>query len=410
MRYTLNLFLLALVFLSGCAAQSRDVSAGGLPSPTPFRPEAGASDSLYAGAAPTPLSLPTLTPTSAPISDAQFDQPTPVTLPPPINPLTGLPASDPELLNRRPLAIKVANYPRYIRPQSGLTLADQVFEYYIEDGLTRFVAVFYGNDSEWVGPVRSGRFFDENILRMYQSYLVFKFADKRVLEHFRTTDFADLLVVPTNESCPPFRLMNSRDIEAYNNSYFNTILWKDCIEENNLNNDPPSFRSGLFDEDYIPPVNLAGNLIYTYYSADDYHYWQYLPESGQYERYQETGDTRDGRPESYAPLVDQVNGTPVHASNVVVVFAYHTFANPFDEDDEVYRIDLTGSGEAYVFRDGVGIVARWSRPYVNQPLTLTAGAGAAIYLKPGVTFYEVIGTNSYVDQTDGEWNFHHATP
>ena len=40
--------------------------------------------------------------------------------------------SDPSLLERRPLAIKVANYPRYIRPQSGLTLADNIFEYYIE--------------------------------------------------------------------------------------------------------------------------------------------------------------------------------------------------------------------------------------------------------------------------------------
>ncbi|MDX1378689.1 MAG: DUF3048 domain-containing protein, partial [Anaerolineales bacterium] len=93
-----------------------------------------------------------------------------------INPLTGLPAPNPDLLNRHPMAIKVTNYPRYTRPQSGLSLADQVFEYYIEGGLTRFTAVFYGNDSEWVGPVRSGRFFDEHVARMYQAYLVFKFA------------------------------------------------------------------------------------------------------------------------------------------------------------------------------------------------------------------------------------------
>jgi hypothetical protein len=94
-----------------------------------------------------------------------------------------------------------------------------------------------------------------------------------------------------------------------------------------------------------------------------------------------------------------------------MLFAYHTFANPFDEDDEVYHIDLTGSGEAYVFRDGMGIVARWSRPFVNQPLSLTDTAtGAPIYLKPGITFYEVIGTNSYADQDAGEWHFHHTTP
>ena len=413
MRHTLNLLLLALLFLSGCDTRADAVSAIGIPTPTPFQPAQTASDSLYAGAAPTPLALPTYTPPPIPWMESNLipnADVTPVTLPPPINPLTGLPASDPALLNRRPMAIKVANYPRYVRPQSGLTLADQVFEYYIEGGLTRFIAVFYGNDSEWVGPVRSGRFFDENIARMYQAYLIFKFADPRVLTYFSTTDFADFLVVPTNGACPPFQLLDERRIEVYNNSYFNTVLWKDCVEKNNLRNDPPSIRSGLFDANYIPPLDLAGNLMYTYYSEYDYHYWVYVPETGEYARYQETTDTHDGKPEAFAPLVDRVNTTAVHASNVVMLFAYHTFANPFDEDDEVYHIDMTGSGEAYVFRDGMGVVARWSRPFANQPLSLTDTNGGTLYLKPGTTFYEVIGTNSYVDQDAGEWHFHHETP
>ena len=194
MQRALTWMFVLLFVLSGCGLRTNDASAGGMPSPTPFQPAQTASDSLYAGAAPTPLSLPTFTPIPIVTTDPTLLQPTAVTLPPPIDPLTGLPAPDPALMDRRPLAIKVANYPRYIRPQSGLTLADQVFEYYIEDGLTRFIAVFYGSNSEWVGPVRSGRFFDENIQRMYQAYLVFKFADKRVLEYFRTTDFAQFLV------------------------------------------------------------------------------------------------------------------------------------------------------------------------------------------------------------------------
>lgn len=416
MQHTIRLFLFSLLLLSGCDTRTSEVSAGGIPTATPFQPvQTGqtASDSLYAGAAPTPLFMPTFTPTSPPSVDVALlepSQPTAVILPPPINPLTGLPASDPDLLNRRPMAIKVANYPRYIRPQSGLTLADQVFEYYIEDGLTRFIAVFYGNDSEWVGPVRSGRFFDENIQRMYQAYLVFKFADPRVLDYFKTTDFADFLVVPSLSACPPFALLPSRKIEVYNNSYFNTIAWKDCVEKENLLNDPPSFRSGIFNVNYVSSANLPGNLMYAYYSEDDYHYWSYLPETGEYVRYQETKDMRSGKPESYTPLEDRVNATAVHAANVVYLFAYHTFADTYQAEDEVYHIDMTGPGEAYVFRNGVGIVARWGRPFANQPITLTDANGAAIYLNPGITFYEVIGTNSFVDQGDGVWTFRHATP
>lgn len=379
--------------------------------------EGTSAGSLYAGSAPTPLNLPTLTPPPlAPTEPVILPEYLPAdvtapafTLPTSLNPLTGQPPSDPALLARRPLAIKVANYPRYIRPQSGLTLADNVYEYYIEGGLTRFIAIFYGNSSEWVGPVRSGRYFDENIQRMYQSFLVFKFADPRVLDHFKESDFARFIVVPTNGSCPPFRLMPTRHIEVYNNSYFYTPGWEECIAANDLDNNRPLVRSGFFND--IPPLSdLQGSKVVTYYSYDSYNYWEYVPETGQYLRFQETDDMRNDRPESYQPLVDAATDTQVHASNVVVLLAPHIFANTFDQEDEVYQIDLTGSGEAYVFRDGVGVPARWNRTNRDQPLLLTAANGSVLYLRPGITFYEVIGTHSFVDQGDGEWHFHHDTP
>ena len=105
-----------------------------------------------------------------------------------------------------------------------------------------------------------------------------------------------------------------------------------------------------------------------------------------------------------------MTATAVHASNVVFLFATHTFANTYDEEDEVYHIDLTGAGEAYVFRDGVGILAQWQRPEKNQPLVITAANGSLIYMRPGITFYQVLGSRSFVDQDAGEWHFHHATP
>ena len=45
----------------------------------------------------------------------------------------------------------------------------------------------------------------------------------------KLSDFSNFLVVPTIGSCPPFRLMPNRNIEVYNNSYFNTLLWEDCV-------------------------------------------------------------------------------------------------------------------------------------------------------------------------------------
>lgn len=420
MREHHRLLTLLFLFLTGCNAVNNNVSARSISSPTPFQPQtSNVSDSPYSAAAPTPLYLPTLTPpppTPTEVLVLPEVLPAGVSIPAftvggVVNPLTGLPPSDPSLLDRRPLAIKVANYPRYMRPQSGLTLADQVFEYYIEDGLTRFTAVFYGNDSEWVGPVRSGRFFDEHIQRMYQAFLVFQNADARVEAYFQRSDFEKFLVVPSNGSCPPFRLLPERQttVEVYNNSYFNLLAWPGCIEQGGLDDSRPYIRNGFFS-DIPPPSDLPGTKISTYYSVDSYNYWAYNPEIGLYYRYQENRDTRNGREESYEPLVDRVTALPVSASNVIVLLATHNFANPYDEEDEVFQIDLVGSGEAYVFRDGVGIPARWYRTNIDQPLLITTLAGSAIYLKPGVTFYEVIGSRSYADQGDGEWNFHHHWP
>ena len=420
MRFLHLQILLIIVFIvSSCNAQQSNVSlAAGIPSPTPFQPSGQIdSNSIYAEVAPTPSYLLPVTP-ALPTSTEVIVQPESVsvdvtvpaiTLPTNVDPLTGIAPDDPTLLERRPLAIKVANYPRYVRPQSGLTLADNVYEYYIEGGLTRFIAVFYGDTSEWVGPVRSGRFFDENIQRMYQAFLVFKFADPRVLDYFKAADFSQFLVVPTLGPCPPFKLLPTRHIEVYNNSYFYTPDWEGCAETNGLNNNRPFIRSGFFNE-LTPISGLQGTDIYTYYSDYSYNHWSYSPDTQQYYRYQETDDIHDDKPEKYAPLMDNVTATAVHASNVVFLFATHTFANTYDEEDEVYHIDLTDSGEAYVFRDGVGIAATWHRTNKDQPLLITAANSGLIYMRPGITFYEVLGTRSFVDQDGGEWHFHHATP
>jgi hypothetical protein len=413
------LFILLVLLASSCDIQENNAPINAIPSVTPFQPiSENTPESPYTGAAPTPLNLPTFTalpptPTERVILPELLPEGVSVpafTLPKDLNPLTGLPPSDPALMERRPLAIKVANYPRYNRPQAGLTLADNIYEYYIEGGLTRFIAVFYGNNSEWVGPVRSGRYFDEHIQRMYHAYLVFKFADPRVESHLETTpDVAPFLVVPSIGSCPPFSLKADRDVEAYNNSYFNTTRWEECVSKNGLENARQAIRNGFFSESVLFS-ELRGTKMTTYYSPDSYNYWLYDPKTEQYIRYQELSDNRNEKPETYDVLTDFVTGEAVHAANVVFILVHHNFSNTFDEEDEVYQIDLTDTGEAYVFRDGVGIPARWIRTNQDQPLLLTTLTGAPIYMRPGITFYEVLGAASYVDQDAGEWNFHHATP
>ncbi|HEX6305883.1 MAG TPA: DUF3048 domain-containing protein, partial [Anaerolineales bacterium] len=174
-----------------------------------------------------------------------------------INPLTGLEISDPSLLERRPIAVKVVNYPRYVRPQAGLSLADIVYEYYLERGITRFIALYYGNDAEKVGPIRSGRFFDEHIFTMYEAFFVFGNADKRVIDHFmdlgRSVIDRFVLEQPedTKRSCSPglyVPLCRDREIVSYNNMFTNTQALSEFMNARGTDNSRQNLNGMIFNE------------------------------------------------------------------------------------------------------------------------------------------------------------------
>lgn len=326
------------------------------------------------------------------------------------------------MLDRRPLAIKISNYGREIRPQYGLNLADVVYEYYIEWANTRFIAVFYGNDAKQIGPVRSGRYFDEHITRMYRAYYVFNFADPREYTYFLGGDLAQYMVLPGCDSCscPPFfthRVSTLISDILHYERYFDSTRFAECQARKASNNTRQALRNGFFSAS--PPQNgTTVTRIFTHYSTCDYNYWQYDAETRRYFRFQETSRDKSPQhindcmdnPETYAPLVDALNRQQVSAENVIEIFVSHTFANQNEQDDEIYHINLVDSGKAYVFRDGVGIPARWMRTDIDQPLLITTPSGTPIYLKPGRTFFQVVGETS-TDWSDGsDWHFDFHTP
>jgi hypothetical protein len=408
--------------MSACSAKATplpvlaapEISAA-YPTLTPFQPE---NDPV--GAPPSPPVGLTFTPYPTRYFSAE-GLPTPANVVPPpavgapdpnafnpTNPLTGLPVNNPALLERRPLAIKIGNAPDYVRPQSGLTLADVVFEYYIEWGDTRFIAIMYGNDSSMVGPVRSGRYFDEHIARMYNAFLVFKYADPREYSYLKSSTLNEFLVVPGNTKCPPFEAGYAKR-EEYNNYFFNTLKWADCAARRGLDNSRPTLRNGFFSEE-VPESQLNVKRMFFHFSIYNYSYWEFDPITHKYFRYQEANDMVKNKPEAYAPLIDAQTNMPVNADNVVVLFVPYTFANQFNAEDEVYNIDLIDSGNAYVFRDGIAVPARWNRTDITQPLLMTTLMGAPIYLRPGRTFYEVLGINSAYTQHETDWKFTFYTP
>ncbi len=419
---SISLFLLVVYLLAACGTSPNLLPVPFLPAIstlTPFQPQVAGQQNIDASTL-SPLLEPTYTPyptryvnsenLSAPVQavptvgSAGLD----TSLLTIYDPLTGLPVSDPSRLERRPIAIKVANSPDYVRPQSSLTLADVVYEYYIEWGDSRFIAIMYGNDSPMVGPVRSGRYFDEHVARMYNAFLVFKYADPREYSYLKGSTLNEFLIVPGASSCPPF-VIGPEKRDTYNNFFFNTAKWAACAARRGVDNTRPALRGGFFSED-PPASDLAVTGIYTEFSRYNYNYWEYDPVTHKYFRYQEANDMVNGKPEAYTPLSDLQTGLPVTADNVVEIFVPYIFMNENEAHDQVYHIELVDSGNAYVFRDGVALPAKWNRIAENQPILLTTLDGNPIFMHPGRTFYEVIGSTSTYTQHGTDWKFHFATP
>jgi hypothetical protein len=118
-----------------------------------------------------------------------------------INPLTGRESSLPGLLDRRPVIVKVQNLPRP-RMQWGISSADLVFEYYTEFGTTRFAALYYGENPPMVAPIRSGRWMDMHLVRMYDSVLVFGSAYEDLLKALFNSEFGDRVLIEHPGTCP----------------------------------------------------------------------------------------------------------------------------------------------------------------------------------------------------------------
>jgi hypothetical protein len=77
-------------------------------------------------------------------------------------PLTGVPTDDAEGLVQPAIVVKVDNSPE-ARPHAGINQADIVYELQVE-GITRFMEVFHSQTPDRIGPVRSARSSDINLL------------------------------------------------------------------------------------------------------------------------------------------------------------------------------------------------------------------------------------------------------
>jgi hypothetical protein len=402
-------FMVLLLFIvSACtsvtpapsAIPPSDPATTVVPSEAPAASQPAESTQPPATLAATAIESPTATPEAVAYGPQNF--------PANIDPLTGKTVGDPSLLERRPLAVKIQLFPRGGRPPWGVASADVVYDYYQNFGLTRLHAIFLSHNSETVGPIRSARLLDQSLVSMYQSIFAFGSAEQRTYSRLFGADYASRLVVEGNTNCPP---LCREDPNGSNYLVTNTDQLSAYASTKGVDNVRQNL-DGMYFNNSTPAGGQPVKQMFVRFSISAYAFWDFNPDSGRYLRYQDTQEANDAQTENYAPLPDRITGEQLAADNVVVVYAPHQYAfNTKPGVSEVVDILLTGSGPGYAFRDGQMFQVTWNRPGKNSVLFLTLPDGSPYAMKPGNTWYEVIGQSSKLENPSPDiFRFLHYIP
>lgn len=375
------------------------VAACGGPAATPTLAPVGITVFAPGTSAPVAQTTATPPPPAAATATLAPGQPTPTdvpvygpdTFPPGINPLTGQ-AADPALINRMPIAVKIANFPYGVRPQSGLALADVVVEHLAEAGVTRFTAIFLQNDAPKVGSIRSARFIDTEVAPMFGAMLVTSGSSLGTMAHLRNNPWflgGNVWRLVSEESqyvCPP--LCRERPDDA--NSLFAST---DALRASTAAQAGSSHvgQSGFAFTAAVPPGGTAVSEALVDFSPAAHVSWRYNADAGNYVRWQDKDPSLE-----LVAHTDALTEKPITASNVVILFVNHQ--NNFVPED--FRdggncgleIQLWTIGPARIFRDGQLYAGRWHRDEsTGWRLRLEDNSGQVIPLRPGNTWIGVVG-------------------
>ncbi|MCB2210423.1 DUF3048 C-terminal domain-containing protein [bacterium] len=340
-----------------------------------------------------------------------------------INPLTGLP-NDPELLDLPPAMVSVSNFPASARPQYGLNTSPVVFEITIGEGMTRFLALFYGGfpqqvsgltegqtgdsdsgsdsgggdsssggsdggttgaSSASIGPIRSGRLPYEDIRSIFSGFLVMASAYSGVAANLNDT--TTIYGSDSND-------VNSARIDV--GQLYNIALERSQTYPGNSFN-----LEGNKFSPTPPEGGMTADEAWLFYSNLNQIQWRYDEERGAYIRY----DIKTDGSGEFVMSTDQLDGEPITRENVIVLFAMHEYYAPTLID--IY-LDNMPPMKALLFRDGEVHEIFWTTQYGDyeketgllRPIRFVDEDGNPVALKNGQTWVEIVSTSSFYVESE----------
>ena len=362
-RSGVTLSCLAVLTLTACSGRGDAASVTSAP------PAPSTTRSTTTSTTPPPAPTTTMAATTTTVAPT-----TTTTLPPiPRQPLMGTVLADGEAVIDRPaLAVKIDNAPGARRNHSGLAVADIVFEEIVEGNITRFAAVFHSQGSSVVGPIRSGRSQDVDILTSFgRPLFAWSGGNPGVTDLIARSALTDLnwqrggQGYYRGDGAIPHNLYNSTD-----------RLWSQAPADHP---GPPPRQFSYVN----PPTRFEGEAItgldVALHGIDVR--WTWSEERQQFLRAQEG-----------APHIDETHGQ-IGATNVVVMVVEY---RPSQIDARSPEAQTIGNGPVWVFSRGRYVTGRWARDSADEPIKLLRDDGLRIRLEPGNTWVELgeaIGTD-----------------
>jgi hypothetical protein len=264
--------------------------------------------------------------------------------------LDGLPGG----IGQQIVAVKIDNIAE-ARPHVGIQNADLVYVEQVEGGLTRIAALFNTSYPQKIGPVRSARISDIDILAPF-NHIGFAYSGAQ-MPLYPLIWASPLIDVGANKGANAYTRDNSR--YAPHNLFANgQTLVADAAKKN------PTLAH---DMGWIfTPQVPAGGVLCTSVKAT----WPAATAAAKWDNsVRKWVIWFDGKPE-----FDVAANHPVYASTVIVQYVDQTNSQFHDHWGGVTPyIHSIGSGQAIFFRNARRYIGKWSRPTASSPTQYTFG-------------------------------------
>lgn len=308
----------------------------------------------------------------------------------------------------RPAGVMIENH-QEARPQSGLSQADIIYEAVAEGGITRFLAIFYCQDTEMLGPIRSARTYFLDFISEY--------GDKPLYVHVggantpgpanalgQIVDYGWVGKNDLNQFSIGFPTFwrdyerMGRVVATEHTMYSTTTKLWEMAEKRGLGEKDEKerlwdekFEKWSFKED-LPKIERpeAAAAEFSFWLGYEQYKvkWEYDKSLNSYKRFN-----------GGEPHLDKNDNSQLTAKTVILVFTRETNANDGYENNAHLLYGTKGKGKATILLDGKIVEGEWRKQDRLGRMKFFDNKGKEVSLNKGTIWIEIlpIGTSPKYD-------------